>query len=60
MGGFLAVPLILALAGCVMALVVWASRRQGGALGKGPGILLPFTLARCCCACSLPSGGSWL
>jgi hypothetical protein len=29
MGGLLAVPLILVLAVCVMALVVWASRRQG-------------------------------
>jgi hypothetical protein len=41
MGGFLAVPLILVLAGCVMALLVWASRRQGGALGMRAGILLP-------------------
>ena len=41
MGGLLAVPLILVLADCVMALVVWASRRQGGALGLRPGILLP-------------------
>ena len=41
MGGLLAVPLILVLAVCVMALVVWASRRQGGALGLRPGILLP-------------------
>ena len=43
MGGLLAVPLILVLAVCVMALVVWASRRQGGALGLRPdlGILVP-------------------
>jgi hypothetical protein len=41
MGGLIAVPLILVLAGLVMALVVWASRRQGGALGLRPGILLP-------------------
>jgi hypothetical protein len=41
MGGLLAVPLIIALVGVVMALVVWASRRQGGRLGMRAGILFP-------------------